>query len=134
LAFVPLSSVTFSTLPGELRSDGTAIYSLMRNIGSSIGISVVQTFITRNTQVVHASLATHVSVYDPAVQNQLDLHSPTAIAMLNQQITQQASMIAYIDDFKLMFIATLMVIPLLVIIRPARRAAPTPAETHVAMD
>ncbi|WP_168791033.1 DHA2 family efflux MFS transporter permease subunit [Paraburkholderia aromaticivorans] len=134
LVFVPLSSVTFSTLSGDLRSDGTAIYSLMRNIGSSIGISVVQTFITRNTQVVHASLATHVSVYEPVVQSQVDLHSPGAIALLDMQITQQASMIAYIDDFKLMFIATLLVIPLLAIIRPARHSSATPADAHVAMD
>jgi DHA2 family multidrug resistance protein len=134
LVFVPLSSVTFSTLAGELRSDGTAIYSLMRNIGSSIGISVVQTFITRNTQVAHASLATHVSVYDPVVQNQVDLHSPSALALLDMQVTQQASMIAYIDDFKLMFIATLLVIPLLAIIRPARHSSASPADAHVAMD
>jgi len=108
----------------------------MRNIGSSIGISVVQTFITRNTQVAHASLAAHVSVYDPVVQNQIDLHSPSAIALLNMQVTQQASMIAYIDDFKLMFIATLtlLVIPLLAIIRPARHATAAPADAHVAMD
>ena len=119
---------------GELRSDGTAIYSLMRNIGSSIGISVVQTFITRNTQVAHASLVAHVSVYDPVVQSQVDLHSPGAIALLDMQITQQAAMIAYIDDFKLMFIATLLVIPLLAIIRPARRSRASPADAHVAMD
>src|SRR3569833_3161480 len=56
LVFVPLSAATFATLDSALRPDGTAIYSLVRNIGSSIGISVVQTLATRNTAIVHASL------------------------------------------------------------------------------
>ncbi|CAG4895726.1 Fatty acid resistance protein FarB [Paraburkholderia saeva] len=134
LVFVPLSTVTFSTLPGTLRHDGTAIYSLMRNIGSSIGIAVVQTFATRNTQIAHASLAEHLSVFDAAVQNQVDLHSPAAIWLLNEQVTQQAVMTAYLDDFKLMFVVTLLVIPLLAMIRPANSGAALASDVHVAME
>jgi DHA2 family multidrug resistance protein len=134
LVFVPLSTVTFSTLPGTLRHDGTAIYSLMRNIGSSIGIAVVQTLATRNTQIAHASLAEHLSVFDAAVQNQVDLHSPAAIWLLNEQVTQQAVMTAYLDDFKLMFVVTLLVIPLLALIRPANSGAASASDVHVAME
>ena len=96
MVFVPLTSVAFSTLPGTRRGDGTAFYSLMRDIGSSIGISVVEAFVTHNTQTVHASLVTHLSVFDPAMQAQVDLRSRSALAQLDEMVMQQASMIAYL--------------------------------------
>ena len=58
--FVPLSTVTFSTLTAELRTEGTGIYALCRNIGSSIGISVVMTLLQNNTQRNHAEIAGYV--------------------------------------------------------------------------
>ncbi len=131
--FVPLSAVTFATLAPELRADGTAIFSLMRNIGSSIGISVIQAQVTRNTQVVHASLVEHMNPANAALVQNYDLSSPTTLESLNRMVTQQASMIAYVDAFKLMFIATLCVVPLLAIVRSRRRAAGEDAP-HVAMD
>ncbi|WP_437437702.1 DHA2 family efflux MFS transporter permease subunit [Trinickia violacea] len=121
LVFVPLSTLTFSTLTPALRADGTATYSLMRNIGSSIGISIVQTLMTRGTQIAHADLAANVNPFNPAMQPMLANGSHYDIAVLNQSITQQASMIAYLNDFKLMFVATLLVIPLVLLIRPARK-------------
>ncbi|QCP50406.1 DHA2 family efflux MFS transporter permease subunit [Trinickia violacea] len=131
--FVPLSALSFSTLTPALRADGTATYSLMRNIGSSIGISIVQTLMTRNTQIAHADLAANVNAFNPALQPMLAHGSNYDMAMLNQSITQQASMIAYLNDFKLMFVATLLVVPLLLLIRPARH---THDDTlaHAAMD
>src|SRR5580693_312574 len=54
--FVPLSVVTLSTLAPERRAEGAGLYSLSRNIGSSIGISVVNSLLTRNTQVNHAEI------------------------------------------------------------------------------
>lgn len=135
LIFVPLSSVSFSSLRTDLRADGTAIYSLMRNLGSSLGISIIQTMVTRNTQVSHASLASYATPFNPMMQSQVDMHSPMAMAMLDRMIGQQASMIAYNDAFELMFIATLVVVPLLVLIRkPKHQAPPDPSEAHVAMD
>ncbi|MFM0394455.1 DHA2 family efflux MFS transporter permease subunit [Paraburkholderia phytofirmans] len=133
LVFVPLSALTFSTLTPELRADGTATYSLMRNIGSSIGISIVQTLMTRNTQVSHADLAANITPFNPAVQPMLNSGSNYDMAALNASITQQASMIAYLNDFKLMFMATLLVIPLLLLIRPAHKAADA-SVAHAAMD
>ncbi|MEA2803203.1 MAG: transporter, family, multidrug resistance protein, partial [Rhodospirillaceae bacterium] len=65
--FVPLSTITFATLPGTLRTQGTALYSLMRNIGSSIGISLVIFLLTRNTQIVHAELAGYVTPFNDAL-------------------------------------------------------------------
>jgi MFS transporter, DHA2 family, multidrug resistance protein len=59
--FVPLSVVTLSTMSSELRAEGAGLYSLSRNIGSSIGISVVNSLSTQNTQVNHAAIAQHVT-------------------------------------------------------------------------
>ena len=131
--FVPLSALTFSTLTPELRADGTATYSLMRNIGSSIGISIVQTMMTRGTQVAHADLATNVNVFNPSMRPMLESGSQISLALMDQSINQQAQMIAYLNDFKLMFVATLLVVPLLLLIRPMRSVA---SETlaHAAAD
>ncbi|EEA01826.1 drug resistance transporter, EmrB/QacA subfamily [Burkholderia sp. H160] len=134
LVFVPLSTLTFSTLRNDLRGDGTAIYSLMRNIGSSIGISVAQTYITRNTQIAHASLAAHLSVFDATVRDKLDPSSPLALALLNEQVTHQAAMIAYLDDFKMLYIATLLAIPLVALIRSPQRAVGSSRDAHVPVD
>jgi len=135
LVFVPLSAATFATLSPEMRAEGTAIYSLIRNIGSSIGIALVQTLLVRNTQTMHAALAEKVTY---ANQGLLDspaysLATPEAAASLNAELTRQASMIAYVDDFWLMFILTLAVIPLLLLIRPAPKQA-APVVDHAAME
>ncbi|WP_229261595.1 MDR family MFS transporter [Duganella margarita] len=131
LVFVPLSAATFATLSPEMRAEGTAIYSLIRNIGSSIGIALVQTLLVRNTQTVHASLTDHITTTNPALLD--NLATPQAAAALNNEITRQASMIAYVDDFWLMFILTLCVIPLLMLIRPPAKSAPVTVD-HAAMD
>jgi len=131
--FVPLSALTFSTLTPELRADGTATYSLMRNIGSSIGISIVQTMMTRGTQVAHADLAANVNVFNPLMQPMLESGSQISLALMDQTINQQAQMIAYLNDFKLMFVATLLVVPLLLLIRPMRSIA-SDTLAHAAAD
>ncbi len=123
LVFVPLSAATFATLSPEMRAQGTAMYSLIRNIGSSIGISMVQTLLVRNTQIAHSSLASQVNVagagfLDPAIAVFYNLGSSAGLASLNGEITRQASMIAYLDDFRLMLLLTLLVIPMLLLIRP----------------
>ncbi len=134
LVFVPLSALTFSTLAPHLRADGTATYSLMRNIGSSIGISLIQTLMTRNTQVAHSDLVAHVSPYNPALQSMLAHGSRVDLALLNQTINQQAAMIAYLNDFKAMFIATLVVVPLIALIRPGKKHSDDDNLAHAAMD
>jgi MFS transporter, DHA2 family, multidrug resistance protein len=126
LVFVPLSAATFATLSPEMRAQGTALYSLVRNIGSSIGISLVQTLLTRNTVIAHASLAERVTRgssawNNPAVAAAFDVHVPAGAALLDGAVTQQAAMIGYIDDFWFMLLLTLLVTPLLLLIRPPRR-------------
>ncbi len=139
LVFVPLSTATFATLAPEMRAQGTAIYSLIRNIGSSIGISLVQTMLVRNTVRAHASLAeritsTNPAWHNPAVARAYDLSHPGGVAALDAAVTQQATMIGYIDDFVLMLMLTLAVMPLILLIQPPRAAGRPAADPHAVMD
>jgi DHA2 family multidrug resistance protein len=128
LVFVPLSTATFGTLSSEMRAQGTALYSLVRNIGSSIGISLVQTLLTRHTIMAHASLAERITTTNsawnnPSIAAAFNVHTPGGAALLERAVTQQAAMIGYIDDFWFMLILTLSITPLLLLIRPTRHAA-----------
>jgi DHA2 family multidrug resistance protein len=141
LVFVPLSAATFATLDPEMRAQGTALFSLVRNIGSSIGISLVQTLLVRNTVIAHAELTERITYANPAWQNPAiarayDLSTPGGVAFLDGSITQQAAMIAYIDDFWLMLFLTLAVMPLILLIRPPARIKPadTEGDLHAVME
>jgi MFS transporter, DHA2 family, multidrug resistance protein len=119
--YVPLAAVTFATLSAKFRNEGTALFSLVRNVGSSIGISVVETLLTRNTQTMHARLAEQVTPYNDV----LHLHGSATttaqgLATLNAGVTGQAAMIAYNDDFMLMLVLTLCAIPLVALLRSGR--------------
>ena len=134
--FTPLSIVTFSTLPRHIMTQGTAIFSLMRNIGGSIGISIVVALLAENTQTVHSRLVEHLRPDNPLAQAPFlaapySLSAPNGIAALNAEVTRQAQMVAYIDDFKLMMLIVVLASPLLLLLRkprPARAAAPAAAE------
>jgi DHA2 family multidrug resistance protein len=126
--FPPLSAVALATLPPDWRTEGAGIYNLARNIGSSVGISIVNALLVTNTQVNHADISAHVTAtnrafQDPAVAQFLSPFTAAGRAALDSVITTQAQIIAYIDDYKLLMIATLMVIPLLIVFRkpPSRR-------------
>jgi MFS transporter, DHA2 family, multidrug resistance protein len=122
--FVPLSVVTLSTLPPNLTAEGSGIYSLARNMGSSVGISVVNSLLTINTQVNHAAIAQYVTAVNRAFEQPMVAHfwnpvTDAGRAALDAVITRQAQIIAYIDDYKLLMIATLVVLPLLLIFKRA---------------
>jgi DHA2 family multidrug resistance protein len=139
--FVPMQTVAFDTLPMRLRTDGAALLALTRNIGSSIGISIVMFMLTRNISVMHDNLAKFTSPFRPAISA---LHgtmfSPSTglgQAVFEQLVSQQAAMVAYADDFWMMFWVTLAMLPLLLLMkRPAtsrqRRGGGAPA--HAAME
>jgi MFS transporter, DHA2 family, multidrug resistance protein len=130
LAFVPLSAAAFATLRPDMRAQGTAIFSLVRNIGASIGISLVQTALVRNTVSTHAALVEHITYANPAWNNPVvasayDTTRPSGAAALDAMILQQSSMVAYIDVFRLMLYLTLAVIPLALLLKtPGRAGAP----------
>jgi DHA2 family multidrug resistance protein len=122
LIFVPLQSLAFETLPVKARTTAAALLNLSRNIGGSIGISVVSTELVRLTQVSHADLAAHVTErnipsLNPALFENLGRFGNAALAYINAEITRQALFIAYLDDFKMMMIITFAILPLLFFMR-----------------
>jgi DHA2 family multidrug resistance protein len=135
LIFVPLSTLAFGTIPPALRAEGSAVFTLVRNLGSSVGISIMQALVVANTQTMHASLAAKVIPTDPVVRDGLsgmfNPNTPAGLMALNNEITRQATMVAYIDDFKLMFIITLACMPMLLLMRKPRHGALDPAHAAV---
>ncbi len=129
LTYVTLTTVAFATLGVQYRSEGTSMFNLLRNVGSSIGIAATGALLTRNTQVMHERLAAHIVAWGGQIRlpAPFSLTAPAGLAALNAAVTRQAQMIAYNDDFKLMFVMTLALIPLVLLLRPARARARSPA-------
>jgi DHA2 family multidrug resistance protein len=131
LIFVPLQTLAFETLATRFRTTGAALLNLSRNIGGSIGISVVSTELVRLTQVSHADLAAHITQRNipslsPALIENLGRYGNAALAMVNGEITRQALFIAYLDDFKMMMIITFAVLPLLLFMKRGQKPDKTP--------
>jgi DHA2 family multidrug resistance protein len=126
LVFVPLSTIAFATLEPRFRTDAASLFSLVRNIGSGIGISIVTVVLTQSAQVNHAEIGAAINPFNP----NLWVASPsaaggnlTALAQLDRLVNQQAMMISYIDDFRLMMLVTMLAIPLALLLRKPRTAA-----------
>jgi DHA2 family multidrug resistance protein len=138
LIFVPLQTLAFETLSSRLRTTGAALLNLSRNIGGSIGISVVSTQLVRMTQVSHADLVQSITqqtipTADPTIlQTVQPVAGPLALAVINGEITRQALFIAYLDDFKLMMIVTFAVLPLLLLMKRGNKVGE--GAPHMAMD
>jgi DHA2 family multidrug resistance protein len=134
LVMVPLSTMTFATLAPELRTQGTALFSLMRNMGSSIGISVVIFLLSRNTQIMHAELAAHATPFSAPLRALLPYWSLSTLpgaAALNAEITRQATLVAFLNDFRLMMGLALVTVPLVLLMRRPGHLTPP---THAAME
>ncbi|VTU26895.1 Multidrug resistance protein B [Variovorax sp. SRS16] len=122
--FVPLSTATFATLAPRLRHQGTPVFSLLRNIGSSVGISIVQALLTEGSSRAHAEIAATVAPGNQGLINLPALLNPDTmpgLAVLNAEVTRQGALIGYLDDFAIMMMITLAAIPLLLLIRSPRR-------------
>jgi DHA2 family multidrug resistance protein len=120
--FVPLQALAFASLAPSFRTTGASLLNLSRNIGGSVGISVVTSLLARNLQVSHSDLASHVTastlpLIDPSVIQRFGQLGDGAAAMLNLEINRQALMIAYLDDFHAMMLLTLAALPLVWLLR-----------------
>ncbi|WP_044872424.1 DHA2 family efflux MFS transporter permease subunit [Pseudomonas sp. LFM046] len=138
LIFVPLSTLTFSTLAPRYRNDGTALFSLTRNVGSGIGISVVISYLAQRTQINHAVFSDFVTPFNQALvqateNGAIDLSTPAGLVALNVEVTRQAAILAYLQDFRLMMFVTLASLPLLLLLRKPPKTAVKP-DPHAAMD
>jgi DHA2 family multidrug resistance protein len=135
LVFVPISSVAYTTLPAAQRTEAASLFSLVRNIGSSIGISAVMTMLARGAQVSHAELAARVPAFG-AEQGLLpaawDPATLAGAAALNAEVSRQAMVISYINDFQILMLLTLAALPLVWFLRsrPGDGPAPAPALDH----
>jgi len=136
LVFVPLNTVAFATLPGEFRTDGVALWTLIRNLGSSIGISVIIAELTNMIGVFHSQLSENVTPFSdalrmPDVAGALSIATDSGRAALDAIVAQQAAIMAYSNDFLIMTFVSLGAFPLLLLIQGAKAAAPAPkAQGH----
>lgn len=129
-----MNLLAFATLPPQLRPDGSGLMSLFRSLGGSVGISIVVTMLARNQQVSHADLGTHVTadlipgIDLPATVDRMQGAGAGIMAMINGEVTRQAMMIAFLDDFYLLFWMLLVFAPLPLFLRrpPKGAAAPPP--------
>jgi len=134
---VPLNIIALSTLARHIMTQGTAIRSLMRNLGGSTGISILVATLAENTQAVHSRLVEGLRPDNPLAQAPylaapFSLSTPSGMAALNTEVTRQAAMVAYVDDFKLLMLIALAVMPLLLLLRETRRRPPPAAAIETA--
>ena len=115
--FVPLSTIAFTTLAPHFRTEGAAMFSLMRNLGSSIGVSVLITILGQKTQAHHAILAEHVNAFNPALAGPVATDTTTGLLLLNGEVTRQAATLAYLYDFRIMMVIILLTVPLISLLR-----------------
>lgn len=130
--FIPLNTLAFATISAKYRVDATSMFSLIRNVGSGVGISLV-TAVLANMQVVnHAELAERITLDSAAVRDFATAHGGFQNVMnsINGLISQQSAMLAFLDDFKLMMLVTLASIPIILLLRRPPKAASKPDPAH----
>jgi DHA2 family multidrug resistance protein len=138
LVFVPMTTAAFMTLPDRLRTDGTSMLTLVRNVASSIGISIVIAQLTSGTTRAHAVLAEHVNPFNNALQmpnvtGTINLNTDTGRAMMDLIVSAQAQIIAFSQDFELVALVTVCAIPLALILKSTKAAMRAPSAGHSAV-
>jgi DHA2 family multidrug resistance protein len=107
------------------RTDGSSLLYLVRSIGSSVGISIMTTLLTRNMQTSHEDLASHITsssmaAVDPSTVDRLQVLGDAVMMALNGEVTRQAAMIAYLDNFKFMMVLLIVFMPLVLLMKPPK--------------
>jgi DHA2 family multidrug resistance protein len=135
MVFAPMNLVAFATIKPELRPDGSSLLALFRNLGGSCGISLIVTMLARNEQASHTDLAASLhmpSLNLPGVVSAIP-QAGAVVGMLDAEVSRQAAMIAYLDNFQMLAWLLLVIAPLpLVLKKPERMAAME--KTHAAME
>src|SRR3569623_1401506 len=122
--FVPLSTMAFATIAPKFRADGTAMFSLVRNMGQGVGISIVTAVLANMMQVNHQELGDRLTATSQSVMDQMPTlltGNAQIVSIINGLVTQQAAMMAYLDDFWLMMLLSMSAIPLLLLLRGAKK-------------
>ena len=124
--FVPLTTLAMGTLRKREMGNATGVYNVMRNIGGSIGIAVVTTLLARGAQIHQSILVGHLSPGNPALQREIDTlqHGVTtqqAYGLIYAELIRQSTLLAYMDNFRLLAGLALAAIPLILIFKRVRR-------------
>ena len=124
--WVPVTAIAFSTLAPARRTEAAGMFNLMRNIGASAGISIVTALLDRSTQVNHEQIGSVITPYNlmmrsPEIQRAWDIHNQFKAAALDAEITRQATMIGYINDYKMMTVLAIAAIPLVFLLSGRKR-------------
>lgn len=132
LSFVPLNLLMFATLPDRLRTDGSSLSNLMRNIGSSMGVTICTVLLARSIQVNHAEIGASIRLPDiPFALDRVTAFGPSGampMQVLDGMVNRQAAMIGYLDDFKAMAVGTFVFLPVLFLLKRPRRLAANPGD------
>jgi DHA2 family multidrug resistance protein len=132
--WTPIQLMAFATLAPAMRTEGAALFSLLRNLGSAIGVSVAITLLARNTQAMHEMIGAAVNPFNRALQASGPTHQwldPAArhgAAVLDRIVNEQAQIVAYANDYVLLILATVPAWLLLLMVRLPRKTVSTPAE------
>ena len=134
---MPLNTLAFATVSPMLRTEASSFYSLLRNLGGAVGVSLSVGILARQSQIAHADLGSAVSPFsvpgaDPNVARALGATGDTVLALLDRVVNGQAAMIAYLDDFTLMMWLSIIATPLIVLLRPPKQVVVDPA--HAVME
>ena len=132
--FVPLSTIAFGTLDKRFRNEGAVMFTLTRNIGSAIGIAMLQAITVRNTSIVHSRLVEGIRPDNPILARttpDFDFTMPVAVARMNAAITRQAMMVSYIDTFWLLFVLSVAMIPLVPLLRSKKPVPGDDMQLHM---
>lgn len=127
LIFIPLMAIAFTTIQPALRTEAASFYTLIRNVGSSLGISMIGALQIYNMKIVGSQLSEHVRPDNPnliaSMPPAFDLATPGSQAVMQAIVSREAAMVAYVDSFHLLFILSLVILPLLLFLRtrPARQ-------------
>ena len=132
--FTPIQMLAFATLAPSMRTEGAALFSLLRNLGAAIGVSVATTVLARNTQAMHETIAALITPFNRALQAAGPIHrwlDPTTrhgAAMLDRVVNEQSQIVAYSNDYVLLIVATVPAWLLLTMMRLPRKVVKTAAE------
>lgn len=130
LIFVPVSNIAFASLPREAAAEAAGIFSLIRSVGSSFGIAIVATYLSRSTQQSWSLLRGSVVPYSDALQGylaplHLGVHDPLGIAIVAKAVLRQAQGLAYIDTFWFATMNFLLIMPLLLFVKTPKKDRPS---------
>lgn len=134
--FIPINAIAYAGLPPGETGSATAIINLMRNVGGGVGVSLVTTYLARSAQVQQVHLVDRVSVLDPVYQSSVQAlggalgSEPLAQAAIAQQVGQQAALLSFIDDFQLLAVLALVMVPAIWLTRPVKAGGAPPPGAH----